>query len=155
MRIKHVSGRLRQIAMLSALAVGFALFVAACGSSDDNNNSGDNGGFAGGTGTQAASKCGLGNGKKATGKPIKLGAIVTKQPGTDFTDDATTAQAYFKCVNDNGGINGRPVQLRPDTEQTDPAQVGGGWPRSSSRPTRSSASSAALSIIECAVNHKY
>ena len=52
MSIKHVSGRLRQIAMLSALAVGFALFVAACGSNDDNKHGGDNGGgFAGGTTT--------------------------------------------------------------------------------------------------------
>src|SRR4051812_18560513 len=99
--------------MLAALAVGFALFVAACG--DDDNDSGgggggDNGGgFAGDTGKTTASKCGLGNGKKASGEPIKLGAINTKQPGTDFTEIAKTAEAYFKCVNDNGGINGRPV----------------------------------------------
>ena len=36
-------------------------------------------------GAQAGVQCGMGSGQKATGTPIKLGAIVTKQPGTDFT----------------------------------------------------------------------
>ena len=36
---------------------------------------------------------------------IKLGAIATKQPGTDFTDIPNMAAAYFNCVNNNGGIN--------------------------------------------------
>ena len=60
-----------------------------------------------GSGSASATKsvCGLGTGKKATGSPIKLGAIVTKQPGTDFTDIPNTAKAYFDCVNNNGGIN--------------------------------------------------
>ena len=35
--------------------------------------------------TTTNGKCGLGNGQKASGESIKLGAIVTKQPGTDFT----------------------------------------------------------------------
>ena len=33
------------------------------------------------------------------------------------------AKAYFDCVNDNGGINGHPIQYIIETEQTDPAQV--------------------------------
>jgi hypothetical protein len=61
-----------------------------------------------------ASKCGLGNGEKATGEPIKLGAINTKQPGTDFTEIARAAEAYFNCVNDNGGIDGRPIHSEPE-----------------------------------------
>jgi branched-chain amino acid transport system substrate-binding protein len=152
--IKHVSGRLRQIAMLSALAVGFALFVAACGSNDDNNSGDNGGGFAGGTTTQAASKCGLGNGKKATGEPIKLGAINTKQPGTDFTEIAKTAEAYFKCVNDNGGINGRPVTLVQETEQTDPAQAAAAA-KKLVETEKVLGIVGSTSIIECAVNHKY
>jgi branched-chain amino acid transport system substrate-binding protein len=36
-----------------------------------------------------ASKCGLGNGKTATGRAIKLGAIVTDTPGLSFTDITT------------------------------------------------------------------
>ena len=33
------------------------------------------------------------------------------------------AKAYFKCVNDNGGINGRPIEYVIETEQTDPGQA--------------------------------
>jgi branched-chain amino acid transport system substrate-binding protein len=155
--IKLVLGRSRQIVMLAALAVGFALFVAACG--DDDNDSGggggDNGGgFAGETGKQKASKCGLGNGKKASGEPIKLGAINTKQPGTDFTEIAKTAEAYFKCVNDNGGINGRPVELVQETEQTDPAQAAAAA-KKLVETEKVAGIVGSTSIIECAVNHKY
>src|SRR5438105_5431251 len=74
-------------------------------------------------GAQAGVQCGAGNGQKATGTPIKLGAIVTKQPGTDFTPITGMAQAYFSCVNNNGGINGRPIQYLVDQEQSDPQQV--------------------------------
>ena len=62
--------------------------------------------------------CGLGNGQKATGTPILLGAIAVKQAGTDFTDIPNMANAYFQCVNANGGIYGHPIQQdlldRPD-----------------------------------------
>jgi branched-chain amino acid transport system substrate-binding protein len=67
--------------------------------------------------------CGLGNGIKAAGPPLTLGAIVTKQPGIDWTGITTMAEAYFSCVNDNGGINGRPIKYIVETEQTDPQQV--------------------------------
>ena len=53
--------------------------------------------------------CGMGNGKKASGEPIQLGAIVGKTGPEDFSAAARAADAYFKCVNANGGINGRPV----------------------------------------------
>jgi branched-chain amino acid transport system substrate-binding protein len=38
-----------------------------------------------------ATKCGLGNGKKASGAPIKLGGIFTLVPGVDFTTTAASA----------------------------------------------------------------
>ena len=68
------------------------------------------------------SKCGLGNGKKATGAPIKLGGIDMLIPGVDFTTIGKVAKAYFDCVNDNGGINGRPIKYILYTEQLNPAQ---------------------------------
>ena len=43
-------------------------------------------------------------------------------PGVDFTTIGKVAKAYFKCVNDNGGINGRPIQYILYTEQLNPAQ---------------------------------
>jgi len=75
-----------------------------------------------GTGSAAVAKCGLGNGKKATGAPIKLGGIAMLIPGVDFTTVGKIAKAYFDCVNDNGGIRGRPIKYTLYTEQLNPAQ---------------------------------
>ena len=69
------------------------------------------------------SQCGTKPGVKATGTPIPLGAIATNQPGTSFTDIPNMAAAYFACVNANGGINGHPIKLYIETEQTKPAQI--------------------------------
>jgi branched-chain amino acid transport system substrate-binding protein len=77
-----------------------------------------------GSGTASATKsvCGLGTGKKATGKPIKIGGIDMLIPGVDFTTVGKFAAAYFKCVNDNGGINGRPIKYILYNEQLNPTQ---------------------------------
>jgi branched-chain amino acid transport system substrate-binding protein len=75
-----------------------------------------------GTASPTKSVCGLGNGKKATGRPIKIGGIAMLIPGVDFTTIGKVANAYFKCVNDNGGIQGRPIQYILYTEQLNPAQ---------------------------------
>src|SRR6476660_3273510 len=75
-----------------------------------------------GTGANATSKCGLGNGKKARGAPIKLGGIDMLIPGVDFTTIGKVAKAYFDCVNDNGGIHGRPIKYTLYNEQLNPAQ---------------------------------
>jgi branched-chain amino acid transport system substrate-binding protein len=58
----------------------------------------------------AAPSCGLNNGKPATGEPIPIGSINGVTGPDDFSSSAKAAQAYFKCVNANGGINGRPVK---------------------------------------------
>lgn len=77
-----------------------------------------------GSGKASATKsvCGLGTGKKATGAPIKLGGIAMLIPGVDFTTIGKVAKAYFDCVNDNGGIRGRPIQYTLYEEQLNPAQ---------------------------------
>jgi branched-chain amino acid transport system substrate-binding protein len=75
------------------------------------------------TAAVSTSQCGTHPGVAATGTPIPLGAIATNQPGTSFTDIPNMAQAYFNCVNANGGIHGRPVKLYIETEQTNPAQI--------------------------------
>src|SRR5436190_15176486 len=75
-----------------------------------------------GTGSDAAGKCGLGTGKKATGAPIKLGGIDMLIPGVDFTTIGKVAKAYFDCVNDNGGIRGRPIRHNRYSEELNPAQ---------------------------------
>ena len=77
-----------------------------------------------GSGKASATKsvCGLGTGKKATGAPIKIGGIDMLIPGVDFTTIGKVAKAYFDCVNDNGGIHGRPVKYILYNEQLNPAQ---------------------------------
>jgi len=77
-----------------------------------------------GSGTASATKsvCGAGTGKKATGTPIKIGGIDMLIPGVDFTTVGKVAKAYFDCVNDNGGINGHPINYILYTEQLNPAQ---------------------------------
>jgi branched-chain amino acid transport system substrate-binding protein len=74
-------------------------------------------------GTVSTSSCGTNPGVAATGTPINIGAINTKQPGTDFSDIENMAGAYFACVNANGGINGHPIKYFPVTEQTNPSQI--------------------------------
>jgi branched-chain amino acid transport system substrate-binding protein len=146
----------RQLAAVVALLAGLAIFVAACGDSNDEGG----GGAAKETATPAkaaagpAAKCGLGNGQKATGEPIKIGALATKQPGTDFSEIPRTTEAYFKCVNDNGGINGRPVEMVIETEQTDPGQAAS-LAKKLIETDKVVGIVGNTSIIECAINHKY
>jgi branched-chain amino acid transport system substrate-binding protein len=71
-------------------------------------------------GAYAQSKCGLGTGKKATGEPIAIGAVVGKTGPDDFSSSAQAAAAYFKCVNDNGGIHGRPIDYIVADDQWNP-----------------------------------
>ncbi|MGH3067753.1 MAG: ABC transporter substrate-binding protein [Streptosporangiaceae bacterium] len=100
------------------------------------------------------SQCGTKPGVKATGTPIPLGGIVTNQPGTSFTDIANMANAYFTCVNDNGGINGHPIKYYIENEQTNPGQI-------SAEATQLVQADHVVgivgntSIIECSVDHSY
>jgi branched-chain amino acid transport system substrate-binding protein len=73
--------------------------------------------------TVSTSSCGTKPGVAATGTPINLGAIDTKEAGTDFSDIENMEGAYFACVNANGGINGHPIKLYAETEQTSPSQI--------------------------------
>jgi branched-chain amino acid transport system substrate-binding protein len=153
------SRRTRSFLAMLVLAVGLSIVVSACGSSNKSSTSSSGGGGGGGgstTTSQAAdvTKCGTKPGVKATGTPIKLGAIVTKQPGTDFTDGATMADAYFHCVNDNGGINGHPIQYKWYEEQTNPAQIAG-FAHKLIQTDKVVGVVGGFSIIECSVDHKY
>jgi branched-chain amino acid transport system substrate-binding protein len=91
---------------------------------------------------------------KATGTPIPLGGIVTNQPGTSFTDIANMANAYFQCVNANGGINGHPIKYYIETEQTQPAQVAADA-KQLVQTDHVVGIVGNTSIIECSVDHAY
>jgi branched-chain amino acid transport system substrate-binding protein len=91
---------------------------------------------------------------KATGTPIALGGIATDQPGTSFTDIPNMANAYFACVNDNGGINGHPIKYYLETEQTNPGQVAADA-KQLVQTDHVLGIVGNTSIIECSIDHSY
>lgn len=68
----------------------------------------------------AAPRCGLNSGEKATGEPIRVGAVVGQTGPDDFSSSADAARAYFNCVNANGGIHGRPIEYLVEDDQWNP-----------------------------------
>ncbi|WP_167531270.1 MULTISPECIES: ABC transporter substrate-binding protein [unclassified Mesorhizobium] len=68
----------------------------------------------------AAAQCGLNNGQKATGEPIRVGALVGQTGPDDFSSSADAARAYFNCLNANGGIHGRPIEYLVEDDQWNP-----------------------------------
>jgi branched-chain amino acid transport system substrate-binding protein len=109
---------LRRIAFAVALPVALLATTALATAASSRSTAKVGSAAAGAT----ASKCGAGTGKKATGAPIKLGGIDMLIPGVDFTTIGKVAKAYFDCVNDNGGIKGRPIKYILYNEQLNPAQ---------------------------------
>lgn len=93
-------------ALAAALALAVAGVVAACGGSSGNTGDTDIGQL---NTSASAVKCGMGNGKPATGTPIKVRALATASGGIDFSSAPRSAAAFFKCVNANGGIHGHPI----------------------------------------------
>jgi len=109
---------------------------------------------SGSAGAVSTSSCGTKPGVAATGTPIPLGSIVTDQTGTSFADIANMAQAYFSCVNANGGINGHPIKYYIEKEQTNASQIA-----SLSKQLVQTDHVVGIvgntSIIECSVDHSY
>ncbi len=126
------------LAMIATLAV----VIAGCGSSSSSSSASSSAaGGASSSSTSAAatssagsssatastgtSSCGSKPGVAATGTPIDVGTIDTHQPGTDFTDGPNMINAYFQCVNANGGVNGHPLKLFIELDQSSPSQIEG------------------------------
>jgi branched-chain amino acid transport system substrate-binding protein len=133
-RVNHHALRLRACAALPVV-VG-ALLIAACGSSSSSSSaaSSSTSSTAASSATSSTtasatasssstSSCGPKPGVKATGTPINIGTIDTKQPGTDFSDGPNMINAYFTCVDDNGGVNGHPLKLFVFYDQSQPSQI--------------------------------
>src|SRR5437763_14897410 len=138
-------------AAAALVAVIGTLVAAGCGSS---GSSGTTSGNTANAGAVSTSQCGTKPGVKATGTPIPLGAIATNQPGTSFTDIPNMAAAYFACVNANGGINGHPIKLYIETEQTNPAQIAADA-KQLVQTDHVVGIVGNTSILECTINHSY
>ncbi len=115
----------RRLRVSSAVvAVIGVIALAGCGSkSSTTSTAATTGASASSSVSTNTSSCGSKPGVAATGTPINIGAIDTKQPGTDFSDGPNMINAYFACVNANGGVNGHPLKLYVQYDQTQPAQV--------------------------------
>jgi branched-chain amino acid transport system substrate-binding protein len=111
------STRIKIGAAVAALC-GLALMVAGLATGAQSATAPVGSGKA----SKTKSICGMGTGVKAKGTPIKLGGIDMLIPGVDFTTVGKVAKAYFDCVNDNGGIHGRPIKYILYNEQLNPAQ---------------------------------
>jgi branched-chain amino acid transport system substrate-binding protein len=127
----------------TTIALVAALAISACGSDDKSgsdtttasaateattgettgNTTGETTGATTAGATGDALDCGLANGTPATGEPIKLGAVVGATGPADFSSAAKGAQAYFDCVNANGGINGRPIEYQVEDDGWDPEKA--------------------------------
>ncbi len=108
----------------------------------------------GGKAATAGTGCGLNNGKKASGDPIKLGNVTTSVNGIDFSTGPTMMDAYFKCVNENGGINGRPVQMLMENDNLKPEDAAAAA-RKLVETDKVVAMVGGFSIVDCPVNADY
>src|SRR5262245_17001915 len=150
--------------LLAIVAISGLLF-AACGDDDDSSADTSSNGSdtteasaapatGSGSNIQASGECGAGTGEEATGEPIKIGAMATNSPVADFTWITGMTAAYFDCVNDNGGINGRPIQYIAEEEQVDPTQIAS-LARKLVEQDQVLGIVGSTSLIECSVNRDY
>ena len=102
---------------------------------------------------QAKPACGLNSGKAAAGDPIALGAVVGKTGPDDFSASALAAQAYFRCVNANGGIHGRPIEYTVVDDQWNP-EVAAQAAAKLVKDRKVLAMVGSSSFVECGVNAK-
>jgi branched-chain amino acid transport system substrate-binding protein len=140
---KYFGWRVRVPVALLVVAVGLTIVATGFGKTNSKHAT-----------AAAGLACGMGTGKKATGTPITLGAISVKQAGTDFTDIPNMANAYFQCVNDNGGINGHPIVQDLLTDQTVPAQIAADA-KQLIETNHVVGIAGSSDIIDCAVNSAY
>ena len=66
----------------------------------------------------AEPSCGENTGKPATGTPIPIGAVTSMTGLGSFKEADLAVLAYFKCVNANGGIHGRPIAYHDEDDQS-------------------------------------
>jgi len=95
--------RLRRLLVIAVALVAVVLFVAACG--DDDDDGGGGGGATTSEETTAAAK--------PTGEPIVVYTFAdVNTQGPQYKNIAETARIYGEWINANGGIDGRPLEVR-------------------------------------------
>ena len=168
-----MEGEAPMLRRLTAIAFVFVLVAAACGSDDDTDaddaeapaateamadDSGDDMADEDMTDDDMADgghlACGLGNGQQATGEPIVIGNVTTSVPGIDFSTGPLMMKAFFDCVNANGGIHGRPLEMVWENDNLNPADAAAAA-RKLVETDRVVALAGGFSILDCPVNAGY
>src|SRR4051812_43368649 len=141
-------------AATSAPADTTAGSTASTAATSDTTAASSEAGLVGDKPATAGTGCGLNNGQKATGAPIKLGNVTTSVAGIDFSTGPAMMKAYFDCVNDNGGINGRPVQMLEENDNLKPEDAAAAA-RKLIETDKVVAMVGGFSILDCPVNADY
>ncbi len=92
--------RARPWRLMVALCAALSLLAAACGG-DDADTASDSSASA----------------NAATGEPIKIGDVTSVSGANVFPESAEVAKMVFKRYNDQGGLNGRPIELVSEDAQ--------------------------------------
>ena len=82
-----------------------------------------------------------------------MGAVVGQTGPDDFSSSADAAKAYFACINENGGINGRPIEYLVEDDQWNP-EVAGQVATKLVKDKKVVALVASASFVEMGVNAK-
>lgn len=99
----------------TAVAAAVVIMLSSCMADSDDPDP-----VAGPTVDPADIRCGAGTGEPATGTPVTVGAITTASGGIDFSSSPAAAQAFFDCVNANGGVDGHPIEYQVEDDGLDP-----------------------------------
>jgi branched-chain amino acid transport system substrate-binding protein len=143
--------RVRRVAVFAASALVLT-GAAGCGTAGEKASGPAT--AASTNGGAAKPTCGEKPGSKATGEPIAVGAVIGKSGPADLSNSALSAQAYFACVNANGGIGGRPIAYEVADDAWNPgksSQVA----KELVEDKRVVALISSFSFFDCAVNGGY
>ena len=102
-----------------ALSLSLAVSLAACGQSTGTSSVGSQSG-----GSSASSSAD--SSTETSGDPIKIGffaPITSASASADGESTRNSVELAAKIINDNGGINGRPVELVIYDDGLDTAQA--------------------------------
>ncbi|MGO1173152.1 MAG: ABC transporter substrate-binding protein [Actinomycetaceae bacterium] len=95
--------------------------------------------------------CSAGGDDDAGGDPIRVGAVSSITGPAPFPEVPAAAEAVFERVNDEGGIDGRMIELVSEDDGGDPAQAG----QAARRLVDESevvALAGSASLVECSAN---
>ncbi|WP_299237458.1 ABC transporter substrate-binding protein [Natronomonas sp.] len=113
-----LSNRFSRRGFLTAAGAGATVSLAGCSGNGNGNGGGGNGGGNGGGGN--------GNGDGPSGEPIRIGAtyLLSGLAEALGAGSAAAAEAAVDSINENGGVNGRPLEIQVRDHGDDPqAQV--------------------------------